>query len=134
MADKLLSTPRKEDSARTGAGFGRPSLPPVPSSIAEADLSVFVGPDSWRFFDITTIRSSFLEKPVEQWPMDPDFIRGKAIVDSFSVVNDASERSVKLTGDFLNSAKKEEIFQNILQVVEDARKSAPNQRKLNDGN
>lgn len=129
MADKLLSTSREAVSTRTGAGFGRPRLPPIPSSIAEADLTTFVGPDSWRFFDMTKIRSSFLTKPVGQWPMDPEFMRGKEIVDSFSVVNDAAERAVKLTGDFMDSARKEDNFQNILQVVEITRKSVPNQRK-----
>ena len=61
--------------------------------------------------------------------MDPEFMRGKEIVDSFSVVNDAAERAVKVTGDFMDSARKKDNFQNILQVVEITRKSVPNQRK-----
>ena len=51
------------------------------------------------------------------------------MVDSLSVVNDGAERGVKLAHDFLDAAKTNKNFQNILQVVENDRKSVPNQRK-----
>ena len=53
----------------------------------------------------------------------------KCIVENLAVVNDAAERGVKLGHDFLSCARKEENYQNILQVVENDRKSLPNQRK-----
>ena len=45
------------------------------------------------------------------------------------MVNDSAEREVKLTSDFLNTARKEEQFQSVLQVVEKSRKDTPDQRK-----
>lgn len=131
MATKLLSIARRgNETSRTGEGFGRPLLPIIPPSVIDVDLSSFIGADSWLFFDITSISPAFLHKPVEEWTNDPSWVRGKSIVDAFSVVNDAAERGVKLTADFLSAAKKEEVFQNVLQVVENSRKLKPNQRKL----
>ena len=46
-------------------------------------------------------------------------------MNSLNVVNDSAERGVKLSSDFLDTAKTEENYQNILQVVEDHRKKAP---------
>ena len=46
-------------------------------------------------------------------------------------MNDGAERGVKLTYDFLDRARKERNLQNILQVVENARKALPNQCKRN---
>ena len=48
---------------------------------------------------------------------------------SLSVVNDGAERGVKLAYDFLDSSKKEENLQNVLQIVENDRNLIPNQRK-----
>ena len=46
-----------------------------------------------------------------------------------SVTNYAAERGVKLAHDYLESAKQEEMYQNVLQVVENQRKAVPNQRR-----
>ena len=59
---------------------------------------------------------------------DPHFLHGRDVYSSFSVVNDAAERGVKLTGDLLSSARKEEVFQDVLQLVEKDRRDTPNQR------
>ena len=72
---------------------------------------------------------SFLELPVEEWSTNSDFIFSKAIIEGISVVNDCSERAVKLTSDFQSSSKTEEKFQDVLQVVEKDRKRRPNLRK-----
>ena len=50
-------------------------------------------------------------------------------MNSLSVVNDGAERVVKLAYDFLDSARREDNLQNILQVVENNRHAVPNQRK-----
>ena len=47
----------------------------------------------------------------------------------FKVSNKSAERGVKLVADFLNLAKKEETFQDYLQVVETHRKDVPDIRK-----
>lgn len=49
-------------------------------------------------------------------------------VKSLNVVNDAAERAVKMSADYLATAKKEPRFQNNLQVTGKNRKSLPNLR------
>jgi hypothetical protein len=74
------------------------------------------------------ISSGFLEKPVQEWKSD-DYVNAKNIVDNIRVVNDSAERGVKLVNDCIKSAKKEDRFQQILQVVENSRHCLPDQRK-----
>ena len=71
----------------------------------------------------------FLEEPVEEWENSASYQAAKCTVKSLPVVNDAAERGVKITSDFLDSARNEERFQTTLQVVENDRKTVPNQRK-----
>ena len=54
------------------------------------------------------------------------FFRAKK--DHLLVVNDAAERGVKLAYDFVDAAKSEGRYQNILQVVENSRAEKPDQR------
>ena len=58
-----------------------------------------------------------------------DWEGGDQLINSLSVVNDDAERGVKLTHDFLVQARKENNFENRLQVVENNRHAVPNQRK-----
>ena len=58
-----------------------------------------------------------------------NILRQKKMVSSLKIVNDAAERRVKLGSDFLGTAKLEDRYQNILQVIENERKCLPNQRK-----
>lgn len=129
IAEKLKVFGTSESCVnRVGTGFGKPQLPPVPESI-EDDVSKFVGKDSSMFFKILKIDRSFLDLPVKDWDSDESYKHGKQVVAKLSCVNDAAERGVKLCNDFLPRAKKEENFQNVLQVVENCRNSLPDQRK-----
>lgn len=49
-----------------------------------------------------------------------------ANVKALNATNDCAERGVKLSSDFLASAKGERHYQNIMQVVETDRKKLPN--------
>ena len=72
---------------------------------------------------------TFLEEDVETWEETDSFHASRSKVQGINVVNDPIERAVKLTTDFVSSAKTEEHFQNILQVVEQDRKERPNLQK-----
>ena len=113
---------------RHGTGFGKPSFPDIPPE-TELELINFVGNDSWIFFDCLKIDPTFLDKPVQSWEEDECYMATKLVVDNLRVVNDSAERGVKLASDFLQSTKKEQKLQNILQVVENSRSARPNQRK-----
>ena len=72
---------------------------------------------------------TFLTKDVDSWQNDDHFKASKFIVDGLNVVNDPAERAVELTTDFISSAREENDFQNLFQVVECDRKARPNLRK-----
>ena len=130
IAMKLLSLDHKVCTKRKGSGFGKPILPKIPKkSVDSLDLSLFVGEDSWSIFSVMKLNYGFLSKPVEYWPKDAGYLEAKLIINNLSVVNDGAERGVKLAYDFIDSSKKEDNFQNILQTVENDRRLIPNQRK-----
>ena len=81
------------------------------------------------FFQILKLDTGFLELPVDEWESSSSFQAGKEVINSLSVVNDGAERGVKLTHEFLVQARKENNFENVLQVVENDRHAVPNQRK-----
>ena len=125
------SQPLDRPMNRFGNGFGRPMITVLPTPVgpANAQLSTFVGQDSWQFFKLFGIDSGFIETPVCEWPFDERWVKGKLVVNHLSVTNDAAERGVKLAYDYVDLAKKESSYQNILQVVDNQRKCIPNQRR-----
>ena len=129
MAKAITSSPSNATIAkRFGNGHQRPLMPFV--QVDEAtNLSDYVGADSWHFFRLTRLSHDFLHKPVSEWTSDESYLKGRALVCSLSVANDAAERGVKLAYDFLGKSKNEKKYQDVLQVVENQRKSMPNQRR-----
>ena len=88
--------PSDNSENRFGAAFGKPQFPDLPLNIMEASLEQFVGKDSWSFFRILKLESSFLDLPVESWDKDEGFKAAKTVVKNLKVVNDSAERGVKL--------------------------------------
>ena len=74
---------------------------------------------------------SFLELDIELQKDEPSFKYSSIVIDRLVFTNDSAERGVKLTSDFIDTAKIEDNFQNVLQVVEDQRFKNPNIRKIN---
>jgi len=134
LADRLLaiepSTVPAKPVQRCGSGFGKPVFP---SEITESTkLADLVGPDSWYTIHILEIDMSFFAEDVESWPGNPAYetsMHSMANVLSVNVINDCAERGVKLSSDFLSSARSEEHYQNVMQVVEHDRKRQPDLRK-----
>ena len=132
MVSRLLTFPvSSECVSRNGTDFGKPNLPRVSSDPIFLELSAFVGQDTWTFFNLLKLDTSFLSHPVTDWIGLDSYKEAKIIIDNLSVVNDAAERNVKLSSDFLSVAKKENIFQTTLQIVENNRNAVPKQRKRN---
>ena len=136
IAVKLLAVKPAEEvispSNRIGTSFGKPTFPDnIMQSTSLADL---VGPNSWFMMRILQIDHQFLKEGVENWAMCAAYQTSKSNITAINVVNDAAERAVKLSSDFLSSAKSESHYQNILQVVEQDRKKRPNlhKRKLSE--
>ena len=131
LADTLLDTkPEAERHAphhRHGTGFGKPKFSKEVG--LQSKLADFVTEDSWFFFSVLKLDSSFLHLDVAAWPEADSFKTSLANVTGMNVINDAAERGVKLSSDFMASARTEEHYQNVLQVVEADRASNPNLRK-----
>ena len=116
LSDSMPCTPKH----RYGFGCGKPSFPKVTQETMLAD---FVNEDSWFTANLLRLNMTFLTKNFDSWQNDDHFKVSKFIVDALNVVNDPSERAVKLTNDFVSSAREEDHFQNLLQVVECDRKA-----------
>ena len=130
VAKAILRSSKNDDFVkRKGTGFGKPIFPKVDiNTISLMELEDFVGPDCWKFFKITGISSSFLLEPISTWHTLQDFTKASEKLQKLQVKNDSAERGVKLGHSFLERAKIEKNYQNILQVVENNRKINPNQR------
>lgn len=67
---------------------------------------------------------SFLPLPVNKWQSNEAYIASLV-----NVVNDGAERGVKLASDFIDTARDDKHFQDVLQIVEDDRKAVPDLRR-----
>lgn len=113
-------------SQRHGTGFGRPTFPAAPS--AETRLTDLVGVDSWFTLQLLQVDTSFLEVETRSWEMTQAYKSSKVKAQAVNVINDSAERGIKLSTDYLQSARAEASLQNVLQVVEKSRRDVPNLR------
>ena len=95
----------------------------------DTTLGDLVGHDSWAMIGLLKLDCSFLDRAVATWSECPAYKISAATAKSLNVVNDCAERGVKLSTDFLGSARTELHYQDVLQVVEQDRRSHPNLRK-----
>ena len=133
LADKLIELKPDDDlmqnlpKERFGTGFGKPTFPA--DIKIQTKLADLVTEDSWFMFRLLDLDSDFLLEDVDKWDDLTSFMTSKCKARSLNVTNDAAERAVKLSTDFLQSARTEEKYQSVLQVVEQDRKWLPNLRK-----
>ena len=128
LASKIMSYSSKDFfSSRTGNYFGKPDFEKriPPNNLVEAASSE----DVWKFFEILRIPTDFLKEPSNTWKDNPSYLDGLEKTYSLKVCNDAAERSIKMTQDFLSQSKDEDKLQNIFQVVETNRSVRRNLRK-----
>ena len=71
--------PSHHSQNRFGASSGKPQYPNLSPNIMEASLEHFVGKDSWSFFRIIKLDSSFLDLPVESWDKGDSFKAAKTV-------------------------------------------------------
>lgn len=110
---------------RFGTGFGKPKFLEISADTTLPDL---LDCDSWFFFTALKLDPTFLTIAVEEWMQCDAYNMAAKRVRAINVVNDCAERGVKLSSGFLATARSEGHYQNILQVVENDRKSRPNLR------
>ena len=93
------------------------------------DTAYLGGHYSWALIGYLKLDCSFLDRAVATWSECPAYKSSAATAKSLNVVTDCAERSVKLRTDFQGSARTEFHYQDVLQVVEQDRRSHPNLRK-----
>lgn len=92
-------------------------------------LSDFVTKRTRRFFAISRIKMDFLSIHPSRWYASLDFINGQMKAKSFSVTNDAAERSIALYQTYKDNIKKPEQERHLLQVAEKRRRECKTLRK-----
>jgi hypothetical protein len=99
-------------------------------SIDEKQMEDFVTENTKSFFQTLGLCSSFLSKPVEDWPQEESFWVSFEAVKHMKVVNDIAERGVKLIEEYNKLiTKDEQQKQYLLRVVSEYRKKLPNKAK-----
>ena len=122
IARQLQRTSRPTNFVR-----GNPTFPVLNPRTRLVHL---IGPKSWFLFESLGVGTEWLRKSVQQWNLDEDYKEAEMFVRNVKVVNDVSERAVKLVQDFATSVSNDEQQkQYLLQVVEHHRKSIPTLQK-----
>ena len=80
-------------------------------------LHEFVGPRSWLLFENANLATEWMALPLDQWAVNPDFLKFKAVVANINVINDAAERAVKDVSDFANFCLNEGRRDEVIRVV-----------------
>ena len=119
-------------------GMGRPNAIALPDfskergrkAILNYKLTDFVMSGSHYLFDRLDFKKDWLREPVIEWKNRPDFQEMERFVKTLLVTNDAAERGVKLISDYSQILTKDsDERQQLLQVVEDHRKTYPDCNK-----
>jgi hypothetical protein len=131
LAERLLSLKPEDDltvpQKHFGTDFGKPKFPELVTPTTK--LADLVGQDSWFIFYILKLNDRFLIEKVEDGAHHAAYQECIQHVQAINVINDCAERGVKLSSDFISTARSEEHYQDVLQVVEHDRKDNPNLRK-----
>ena len=122
---KPVDIPMRAPQQRFGNGFGKPRFPVLSPTTRLADLA---NSDCWFGMHQLNIDPAFLPLDVDDWSSSAAFQAGAENVRAINVVNDCAERGVKLTTDFVATARSEQHLQNVLQAVEHDRSKQPNLR------
>ena len=107
-----------------------------PDINSRPSLAEFVTKDSWLMFHLLDLmdnpdHTEWLSQDVKDWrgPVHSRFVQ---FVRNVDVVNDCSERAVKLCQDFLDTTTKEDTLQNRYHVVDRVRRLRRSKRKNKD--
>ena len=110
MLKKLLDIEKPSSYTRR-----KPNLPKLSKSTKLSDL---IGPESWQIFDLIDVSKTDLAKWVENLNHPgPTYEHFTIFVKQLMVVNDCSERNVRLIQDYVNSYRSEDMKQNVMQVA-----------------
>ncbi|KAJ8671240.1 hypothetical protein QAD02_002499 [Eretmocerus hayati] len=84
---------------------------------SDLDMDSSINSYSLRFFERFEIKTDFLKLSVESWDSDPDFLDELEVVRRLRVVNDTADGAVKLTEEYINTTKDEDLNQALLLTI-----------------
>ena len=123
MAARLLTFERVQPLP-----LGKPKLPVLNRGTKLIDL---IGSRSWAIFNILEICGSFLWKPTKDWDTDEEYIHYSRYVRNLKVVNDMSERAIRVCALFLNGLTQDpEQKTQMFRVIEDYRQSQAEEPRM----
>ena len=127
MRVSLLSQPECDEST----SVVRPIVSATQMKpLCEYELHEFITENTMNFFQRFDISIDFLQKNPSEWNQITEYKNAKEMLSKLQVVNDFSERSVKLMKDFNRSiTKDEETKQFLLQAVSNYRQKYPGHSK-----
>ena len=101
----------------------------LPDIAGFEDMSDLIGPNSWYLLELANIHGDWLKKHVSVWQDSQDYAKFKEFISNMSVVNDCSERGVKLVQEYIDSARNETLRQDVMTTAK-VYKSKINSKKL----
>lgn len=94
------------------------------NTLDNLQLHLFTNSQSKNFFTKFNIDTGFLEYDCSEWETHQSYINSREKLKHLLVVNDISERAVKLTEEFINSRSKDENQkQYLIQFLDEYRKN-----------
>ena len=108
----------------------KPDKPKVQYPDINSTLDSFIGPKSWLLFVVLGDNGDWLKVDPSRWEEFEGFKDMKFFVRTAKVVNDGSERGVKLIQDFCNVITSDsEERRHLLKSVQASREKYPNFKK-----
>ncbi len=117
MVKKMKNTPRIISTSFTPT---KPKMPEFDSTCIP-NLIDLIGPRSWLIFNLLRCSNKqieWMQFPSMDWELFEDYRDLKAFFCGLEVINDSTERGVKMISDFKDIVDNEEQQQYLLQVIE----------------
>ena len=100
IAEALVQVPRP----RIPLQLGKPAMPyGLMTGVANPLLASFVGPQSWKLWELLGVGSAWLQLPVPEWAMNKDYQVAKTFVLSLKMVKD--ERCIQSITDYATATR-----------------------------
>ena len=120
LADSILEQPINKLKP------GKVKMAPLTHGVT---LASRVTEQSLHFFQALGVGRGFLSEPVTDWSQIPAFLKFCNFVNNFPLTNDASERAIKRTSNYLNfGGRSEEDLQSVLSSVEASVQNIPDRK------
>ncbi|KAI5752384.1 hypothetical protein M8J77_016558 [Diaphorina citri] len=131
LAKKIIATAGSDENEQEHSRIIKPEMQRQQmEELVRTGLSSLITKETICFLDRFDIETSFLKEPPTGWLENSHYNEGLRIVKSLKVVNDCTERGVKLITDFNKLLiKDEDQKQFVLQVVAECRKLYPDGSK-----